>query len=235
MPPRSFKMPSSRPSTRGPCTRQNFAFYLPVGDILRGWLRSSAGHTAEGIAWIEDGIRRHCTIGSMLTLPVWLAAKAEALYFADRTSEALEAIREAEARAERSEERAWSAELYRFRGVFLTAIGADETQIEASFCEAIRIAKEQKSVSLQKRADATYAEYRRQKEKRREATVSDSLFVNFWRKQRPRKELSLKNRKLAPEADGDAPAGTSREAVKEAVEAADAVSLAVHWSGSTTS
>jgi len=30
-------------------------------------------------------------------------------------------------------------------------------------CEAIRIAKEQKSVSLERRAEATYAEYRRQK------------------------------------------------------------------------
>jgi len=30
-------------------------------------------------------------------------------------------------------------------------------------CEAIRIAKEQESVSLAKRAEATYAEYRRQK------------------------------------------------------------------------
>jgi hypothetical protein len=47
--------------------------------------------------------------------------------------------------------------------VFLTAMGADETQIEASFGEAIRVAKEQKSVSLEKRAEATYAEYRRQK------------------------------------------------------------------------
>ena len=42
-------------------------------------------------------------------------------------------------------------------------MGADESQIEASFREAIRIAKEQKSISLEKRAEATYAEYRRQK------------------------------------------------------------------------
>ena len=53
--------------------------------------------------------------------------------------------------------------LHRLRGVFLTALGAEETQIEASFCEAIRIAKEQKSVWLEKRAEATYTEYRRQK------------------------------------------------------------------------
>ena len=89
--------------------------------------------------------------------------KAEALHLADRTSEALEAIKEAEALVERYEERRWCAELHRLRGVFLTAMGADETQIEASFGEAIRIAKEQKSVSLAKRAEATYAEYRRQK------------------------------------------------------------------------
>jgi hypothetical protein len=48
-------------------------------------------------------------------------------------------------------------------GVFLAAIGGEESQIEASFSEAIRVAKEQKSVSNEKLAEATYAEYRRQK------------------------------------------------------------------------
>ena len=96
-------------------------------------------------------------------MPLWLALKAEALHLADRTSEAIEAIKEAEAVVEKSEERAWSAELHRLRGVFLAALGAEEAQIEASFCEAIKIARKQKSVSLQKRAEATYAVYRRQK------------------------------------------------------------------------
>jgi hypothetical protein len=78
-------------------------------------------------------------------------------------SEALEVIKEAEALIERFELRWWSAELHRLRGVFLATMGAEETQIAASFREAIRIAKEQKSISLEKRAEATYAEYRRQK------------------------------------------------------------------------
>ena len=95
---------------------------------------------------------------------IFLARKAEALHLADRTSEALEAISEAEALAERFEQRSFCAELHRLHGVFLAALGADEAQIEASFCAAIRIAKEQKSISLAKRAEATYAEYRRQKE-----------------------------------------------------------------------
>ena len=102
-------------------------------------------------------------IGSTLMIPFLLALKAEALHLADRTSEALQAIKEADELAERSEERWCCAELHRLRGVFLATLGADETQIEASFCEAIRIAKEQKSISLGKRAEGTYAEYRRQK------------------------------------------------------------------------
>ena len=95
-------------------------------------------------------------------MPYWLGLKAEALYLAHRTSEALESIEEAIG-AERPGVRHWSAELRRLRGVFLAAVGAEESQIEASFSEAISIAKKQKSISLEKRAEASYAEYRRQK------------------------------------------------------------------------
>ena len=92
-------------------------------------------------------------------MPFLLALKAEALHLADRTVESLEAIREADALVERFENRYWSAELHRLRGVFLAALGADEAQIETSFCAAIRIAREQKSISLTKRAEQSYAEY----------------------------------------------------------------------------
>jgi predicted ATPase len=144
-------------------TRQNFSYFLAIGIIFRGWARSAFGDTAEGLPSIDLGIRDFRANGPTLTVPFWLGLKAEALYIAQRTSEALEAISEAEVIAERSEERHWSAELHRLRGVFLAAFCVEDLQIEASFCEAIRIAKEQKSVSLEKRAEATYAEYRRQK------------------------------------------------------------------------
>ena len=89
-------------------TRHNFAHWLAMGAILRGWARSASGDTAEGISWIEDGIEDYRATGSMLGLPFFLGLKAEALHLADRTSEALEAIKEAEALVERSEERRWS-------------------------------------------------------------------------------------------------------------------------------
>jgi len=144
-------------------TRHNFATWLPHAGVLRGWACSACGDTVEGLSWVEDGLKDTRATGVMLTVPFLLALKAEALHLADRTAEALEAIREADALVERFENRYWSAELHRLRGVFFTAIGADEAQIEASFFAAIRTAKEQKSISLEKRAETTYAEYRRQK------------------------------------------------------------------------
>jgi tetratricopeptide (TPR) repeat protein len=144
-------------------TRDNFVFWLSTGAIYRGWARSASGDTAQGIQWIEQGIKDFRATGAVLHLPHWLALKAEALHLAGRTSEALKAVNEAEKVVERSEERQRSAELHRLRGVFLATLGADEAQIEASFCAAINTAREQKSVSLEKRAEATYAEYRRQK------------------------------------------------------------------------
>jgi predicted ATPase len=143
-------------------TRHNFEYFLTAGTIVSGWGRSTSGDTAEGIAWIERGLRGFRALGGALLQPYFLSLNAEGLHLANRTFEALETINEAGALAERREERWWSAELHRLRGVFLAALGA-EAQIEASFQEAIRVAKEQKSVSLEKRAEATYAEFRRQK------------------------------------------------------------------------
>jgi predicted ATPase len=83
-------------------TRQNFAFWLPAGEIFRGWARSALGSAAEGTAWIEDGIRDYRATGSMLRMPYFLTLKAESLHFGDRVSEALETITEAETWVERS-------------------------------------------------------------------------------------------------------------------------------------
>jgi hypothetical protein len=144
-------------------TRQKLEYWLYLAYINRGSALSASGDTAKGIPWIEQGIRDIRATGTVLGLPGYLARKAEALNLADRTSEALEVVNEAIAIAERFEQRVFFAWLHRLRAVFLAALGADETQIEASFCEAIRIAKEQKAVSLEKRAETTCAEYRSQK------------------------------------------------------------------------
>jgi Protein kinase domain/NACHT domain len=143
--------------------RANFAFWLAEAKVLRGWACSVSGDPVNGISLIEEGMEDYRATGSTIGRPMLLALKAEALYLADRTSEALEIIEEAQANAQRFEVSWWSAELHRLRGLFLSALGADETQIEVSFREAIKTAKRQKSISLAARAETSYAEYRAQK------------------------------------------------------------------------
>ena len=66
------------------------------GVVLSGWARSASGDTAEGISWIEDGIRRLSgNRRDPCDCHIFLALKAEALHLAHRTSDALEAINEA--------------------------------------------------------------------------------------------------------------------------------------------
>jgi len=145
-------------------TRQHFGQWRAGAKVFRGWARSASGSIAEGIAWIEEGIADWRALGSTLVVPYWLALKAEALHLANRSAEALKAIREAETLAERSGEAWWSAELCRLRGVFLATMDADGGEIEAAFRESIRVAEQQRSFALLKRAEASHTEYRAKKE-----------------------------------------------------------------------
>jgi adenylate cyclase len=147
-------------------TRHHFAHWLAIGTAFRGWVRSASGEVVEGLTWIEDGIRAIRATGGMRGVAYWLAVKAEALHIAARTPEALETIQQTEALAESLDEGWWRAELQRLRGVFLASLGAEEAQVEAAFREAIATAQQQKSMPLENRAEATYAEYRRQKASR---------------------------------------------------------------------
>jgi hypothetical protein len=90
-------------------------------------------------------------------------------------------LKVAEALVERFQGRAWCVELYRLRGVFLTATGGNETKIEVSFHNAIRTARERKSISLATRAEATYAEFAGEKRAGQEDEDSDYRIVDAQR------------------------------------------------------
>ena len=144
-------------------TKQNFAHFVAVGTVLLGWARSAAGNTTQGISWIQDGMERLRTSGSLLVMLSLLALKAEALHLAGRTSEALQAINEADALVEATGGSWWCAELSRLRAIFLIGLGAEEARIEEAFAKALKIAKQQKSVALAARVEATYAKYQQEK------------------------------------------------------------------------
>ncbi len=143
-------------------THQSFAAWLSRGVVLRGWALSASGSPVEGLSWVEEGLQDYRATTSVLDMPYLLALKAESLHFAGHPSAALEAICEAETFAERYQQRWWSAELHRLSGVFLAAMAADQARIQATFSKAISIAKDQGSISLGLRAEASDVEFRRQ-------------------------------------------------------------------------
>ena len=145
-------------------TRKNFAHFVAVGTVLLGWVRSAAGNTAQGISWIQDGMERLRTSGSLLGMLSMLALKAEALHLASRTSEALEAVNEAEALVTASGGSWWCAELSRLRAIFLSELGAEEVMVEEAFSKALKIARQQKSVALAARVETAYAKYQQEKQ-----------------------------------------------------------------------
>jgi predicted ATPase len=68
----------------GLSTRHNFVHFRTIGTVLRGWARSASGDTAEGISWIEQGIRDFRAVGTVLYLPYHLTLKAEALHLGNK-------------------------------------------------------------------------------------------------------------------------------------------------------
>ena len=67
-------------------TRHGFRYWRACGAILRGWARSALGDYAECISEIEQGIQDNRTTGTIISLPLFLVLKAEALNLVDRTS-----------------------------------------------------------------------------------------------------------------------------------------------------
>ena len=102
------------------------------------------------------------------------------MHLADRAPEALEAIEQAEAFAERIEERWWHAELHRLRGVFLANVGAEETHNRGFI---LRSHQNRKGAEVDFARETRRSNLRRilagKKRARQEDVDSDYLFDNF--------------------------------------------------------
>jgi hypothetical protein len=58
--------------------RHNLAYWGTMGAVPRGWARSASGDTAQGIAWIEEGIAYYRRTGSVLVMSLFPTQKTVA-------------------------------------------------------------------------------------------------------------------------------------------------------------
>jgi DNA-binding winged helix-turn-helix (wHTH) protein/predicted ATPase len=123
---------------------------------VAGWCAAENGDKDRGLALLTEATTALRTMQSLAFMPYLLGLLAEARMKAGHQSEAMKAVKDAIATAESTGERFYSAELYRLHGELLAqpSIG-QPAEAENAFRMAIKIAKQQGALSLERKASAS--------------------------------------------------------------------------------
>jgi predicted ATPase len=142
---------------QGLAADQGLLYYLSGGSVLRGWALAERGRSGEGIAQIRQGFdtggatRAHWRAYS-------LALLAEAYGKGGNFTEGLAALAQALTVGEETGIRIYEPEMHRLKGEFLLALDPENAaDAEASFRQAVAIARRQQAKSLELRATTSLA------------------------------------------------------------------------------
>ncbi len=144
-------------------TEKGFGLILAIGTIALGRVQAEAGQFDQGIALMRQGLTAYRAV--MQThfpdLQAWLV---EAYLNTGQVTAGLKVLSEALAFVDRTGERFYEAELYRLKGELLLG-QADQFEAEASFRQAIEVARRQQAKSWELRATISMARLWRQQGK----------------------------------------------------------------------
>jgi DNA-binding winged helix-turn-helix (wHTH) protein/predicted ATPase len=133
---------------------QDFRLLLAWSTTFEGWAHVLQERREEGLAGIAHGLAEARAIRSDQTQSHFLGMLADAQLRCGQAAAGLQALDEAFAVAERTEERFWESELHRIRGelLLLLANPGAARDAEHAFLEAVKIAKAQEARLLGLRA-----------------------------------------------------------------------------------
>ncbi len=135
-----------------------FALVLAAGQIMQGAAASASGQGKPGLQLIQDGLDAYRASGAVFQRSYHLALLAEVLRAEGSREAGLQALREAADLVETSGERFYEAEIHRLKGELLLAAPAKaSTAAEASFHQALDVARHQEAKSLELRAASSLA------------------------------------------------------------------------------
>ena len=134
------------------CEEHEFAHYLAMATVLRGWASAQQGEFDKGTAEIQEGLAKVRAIGALLYEPYILGLMADACIKNERYVQALDVLGQARSRLdEENSEHYYAAEIYRMLGEAYLRSRQDLDQAEYYLCEGLKIAREQKAKSLELR------------------------------------------------------------------------------------
>jgi len=134
------------------CEEHEFAHYLAMALILRGWASADQGEFEKGIAEIQEGLEKKRHTGALLLEAYSLGLMADACIKNGRYGQAVDALKQAQSRLdEENSERFYAAEIYRLLGETHLRSSQDLYQAEHYFYKGLEIAREQKAKSFELR------------------------------------------------------------------------------------
>ncbi len=148
---------SNAQATVDMCVAHGFESFRAQAAVLLGWATAAAGESARGIALIHEGLAAWQATGTGMRRPYFLALLADALLRAGRIDEGLGVIAEAEALVESGGETRWQPEMVRLKGALMDCDSHDMAEIEATYRNALAIARGQEARWLELRAAASLA------------------------------------------------------------------------------
>jgi predicted ATPase len=125
--------------------------------MLRGWARTLQGEPASGLAELRRGLSAWRATGSKFHVPYKLARAADACRAAGLYGEGLSLIAEALEYEAVSHDRWFSAELHRLKGEMSLLAGARSEDVEASYQQALALARSQGARLLELRSATSLA------------------------------------------------------------------------------
>ena len=128
-----------------------FPGWLAHGSSFRAVALTRLGRVQEGLARFREAMADRTSMRDLCYASGMLGALAEAQAAAGEPAEGLSTLSEALALVERTGERFYEPELYRMKGELLWMEG-DEAEAEASFCQAVQVARDQHARSWELRA-----------------------------------------------------------------------------------
>ena len=134
------------------CEEHEFVHYLAMAKILRGWARAQQDGFDEGVAEMQEGLKRERATGASLLESYTLGLLADACIKNERYEQAREFLSQAQWRLdEENTERFYAAEIYRLLGETYLQSNQNLDQAEYSFSKGLNMAREQKAKSLELR------------------------------------------------------------------------------------
>jgi predicted ATPase len=154
-------------------TEQGFAWWLATGTIYRGAALLLLGRLPEALPVFLKGLDAYRATGSESQLPYYLSMLGDAYTQAGRFAEALCALDEGLAIAEKNDDRSQEAELRRQKGELFLAESPDQVgAAEDCFRQAIDTARRQQCRAWELRATMSLARLRQRQGRRDEARTA---------------------------------------------------------------